>query len=208
VVLGVVVGITYHAYYYAADSGKVSVVEEAASPAAEYGHAGNLRTVTVAYPRSDGDASSDRTAASSIPDGRLDSYAMNSACTPRTALREITTFAPTNAAGATGDFVRVTLVHGTVTSPNGVVNKTTKEVTITDRLGRALFTETYVMTASGYARIGWSANELDDLGHVVKVTRSNGMIEEATWAVAARSGTRMAAGWSTPTRMTRWSGTI
>ena len=57
---------------------------------------------------------------------------------------------------------RELITHGTTNSPDGIANKTTREVKVLDEYSQNVLSETYVYTGSGYERISWVVKEFND----------------------------------------------
>lgn len=76
---------------------------------------------------------------------------------------------------------RLTITHGTVSSPDGVAYRSTREITITDAEGRLVVYDQAVYTGSGHATIVGETNTYDLLGHRVLSTRNGRITGEADW---------------------------
>lgn len=83
--------------------------------------------------------------------------------------------------GESGTALRVTVVHGTLTSSDGVALKTTKETTIRDERGNPVLQETYVYTGAGYIRVGWTASSFDDRGQLTQTLRHTNQLSTTLW---------------------------
>ncbi len=115
------------------------------------------------------------------PDGRLATYVYDDDGTyTDSGTPENASFDPETA----GTDDRVTITMGTTTYPDGVADKTTREVVVTDVLGNKMLQETYVCETAGsnYERIGWTVSRRDDLGRATDVYRSDNTHVENTWS--------------------------
>ncbi|MCP4624470.1 MAG: hypothetical protein GY850_13225, partial [bacterium] len=98
------------------------------------------------------------------PDGRLDTYTYETGVfTPR-ANPALSRFTP-----GQGADVRETVTYGTISSPAGVANKTTREITIENELGSQLFSETLVFDGGSFHRVEWTAWSLDQFDRVASI---------------------------------------
>lgn len=177
-VLGVMVSKTYHVYGINADGERFELEEKCVDPNADYGDPSNLRSVKTYYGNAAGVQLAGRLKSVQRPDGRLETYHYEYGhyipdMDPADCL-----FDPDPA----GRAFRTTVIHGTTNNPNGIAYKTTKETTVLDPAHNEVLTETYVyIGGSDYERIGWVVTEFDIFGNPVKIARSNGEIEEASW---------------------------
>ena len=181
-----VVARTFHVYGMDNSGGRVEMEERAASPAAAYGAAGNLGTTRVYYPDEALNPSpqSGKIKTVEYPDGRMDSYTYELGLYVASVPPADNSFE----ANATGDWVRVTLTHGTTDHPEGVEHKTTREVTIQDLLGYAAEQETQVFTGdtNDYPRIGWTVTYRDERHRVTDEHRSDGTHLQNGWACCGK----------------------
>jgi RHS repeat-associated protein len=135
-------------------------------------------TFTVRYAVTADQLYRNRVARMDFPDGRRDTYAYEKGdWVPNTADPSLSVFTP-NPAGLSE---RDTVTHGTTTTPNGIANKTTREMTIRDQCGRTVMTETYVYNGATYERVGWTASTFDPRGHLLETKRHNGQVMTAVW---------------------------
>lgn len=166
------VGRTYFVTYRDGQN-LIEISEQAGAQAAAYGTAGNFRT-TVRYRAND----DDRIEQIIYPDGRL------ATATYEYGLAAITYGHPTtvNFTSGAGQDQKVIVTAGTVGSPDGIANKTTRSIIYLNRASKQLYSETLVCTdGSNYAQVGWAAAQLDDLGHVTATYASNGTETHANW---------------------------
>lgn len=119
-----------------------------------------------------------RTAAVTFPDGRQDSYTYEKGDYVPNADPALRQFTP----AANGLAQRVTIVHGTETAPDGVTNRSSKDVSLLDGLGRVVLREKYVYTGAGYERVAWAAMDYDASGHLTQVRQHNGQTTSSAWA--------------------------
>lgn len=111
------------------------------------------------------------------PDGRQDTYSYEKGTFVVNADPALSQFTP----NATGLAERQIVVHGTTAAPDGVANKTTRDVSITDERGRGVYQESYVYTGSGFERIGWAAMTYNDRGQLTQMKRHNGTVSTAVY---------------------------
>lgn len=174
---------TYYAYYENGNGDYVELEERCGDASAAYGAAGNLRTERIYNPESASAASSQRLKSATWPDGRHETYAYEYGVYTTNADPALCSFTP----NATGDYIRATLTHGATNSPDGIANKTTREVTIEDRAGRTVMGETYAYAGgANYTRVAWTVSERDELGRTTAIHKSNGAHSEATWGCCGK----------------------
>ena len=137
----------------------------------------SLTTITTKYHLSASDFLTGRLASIQYPDGRLDTYTYEKGNYVTNAEPSLNEFIP----DANGLAQRDTVVHGSVTSPDGVAFKTTKGTTIRDQFGNAGLEEVHAYTGSGYSRVSWSVMDYDERGHLTQTRRSNGTVVTVTW---------------------------
>jgi len=109
---GVIVSKTYYSFVTNALGDITEIRDECSSAAAGFGDASNLRTITVRHSDSDGPWAA-QPASIRHPDGRLDQYAYEQG----NYVGDGET--PGVFTVGTGEFVKITLNHGTVEHPNG-----------------------------------------------------------------------------------------
>jgi len=156
---------TFYVYLDALNGERTEIAEQAATPTATYGAAGNQRTTTVYYPtewktEEEEEPWSNKVKTVTYPDGRMDTYEY----------------------WEDGEGTRTIATHGTVDSPEGVDGKTTQEISLTDRHGNVVREETraFVYGSSDWL-ISWAEHEYDDDGHMIGTTRSDGTETESHW---------------------------
>jgi len=177
-ILGNVVAKTYYVYQVDGSSGdRTEIVERCTDPSATYGDANNQRTVTVTYAYGTDLAESGLIKSMAYPDSRLDSYAYEYGIYTPDADPAV----PGTFSSGEGEDIRQTVIHGTVGQPSGIVNKTTREISISNQFGRELLHEIQVYTGSDYERIQWTVKLYDDEGHVTDVYNSDGTHTETDW---------------------------
>lgn len=179
---GIVVSKTYAAHYAADDGGRIQIQEKAVNQTSEYGDIGNVRTTRTYYPKSSG-PESERLKTVEQPDGRLETYTYERGI--YTPLRQAPGRfnATTN---AKGNAIRQMVTHGTVDFPDGIFQKTTREVSIRDAFGNEVLTQTEVYTGNGYERVDWTVNEFDSRGRVVATYFANGASRSSVWGTRGK----------------------
>jgi RHS repeat-associated protein len=173
---GTAVATTYYSYTSDAQGNRIEIIEQASAPGAAFGAAGNQRTTRIYYPKGTGSVESGRLKSIAYSDGRLDSYSYLSGTYER-ADNE----ARGNFLEGFGSDLQTVVTHGTVTHPDGIPGKTTREVTTENLLGRTMMQETLVYTGSGYELVSWSENTYDNEGHIIQVVNSDGTMNSANW---------------------------
>ncbi len=118
-----------------------------------------------------------RVASVQYPDGRQDTYTYEKGNFVVNADPSLSQFTQNDL----GLAERQTVIHGTTNSPDGVINKTTKDVSVTDQYGRSVYQESYVYTGSSYDRVSWSAMTYNDRGQLTQTKRSNGTTSTTVW---------------------------
>jgi len=159
---GQAVAVTYHVYVSGIDA-ETGITEQGLYPGSAYGAAGNLRTTRVSHP-SGLSRTSGRLISAAYPDGRLETHAYE----------------------YDGKAERHTVTHGTTAHPDGIAYKTTREITVTDALGRTMHQETRVYTGTDYILVDWTEYEYDINDHLVATTRSDGTRTDASWGCCNR----------------------
>ena len=176
--LGIVVAKTFLAYITNSSGEFMEVEEKCVNPTAAYGDPTSLRTVKTYYSAAAGNQLVGRLKSEQYPDGRLDTSAYDYGNYLWDANPAACRFQP----DPNGSSFRTTVTHGTTNSPNGIVNKTTRETSIADPANNDVLTETYVYTGgTNYERLEWEVREFDFFGHATKTVRSNGEMEDASW---------------------------
>ncbi len=177
-ILGTMVARTYRAYRQGGNGELQEIVEKAATPAAAYGDTDNLRTVTTYYGTNSVNCQIGRVASVAYPDGRLDTYTYQYGTYQPGAGEIPPAFTP----NPSSNYWCETVVHGTVTSPEGVGGKTTKETRIFDPMSQEILSETWVCTGGpNYERVAWTSKTFDEWQHPVLVRNSKGEKSEASW---------------------------
>jgi RHS repeat-associated protein len=111
------------------------------------------------------------------PDGTKDSYTYEKGTYTSNADPSLNQFTP----DPNGTYTRTTVVHGTDAAPDGVAFKTTKETSVSDVSGHALFREVYVYDGAAYQRVIWAVMSYDSRGHLTQTTGSNNQVTTAAW---------------------------
>ncbi|MBP7830096.1 MAG: hypothetical protein KA248_09290 [Kiritimatiellae bacterium] len=174
-VQGVAVAKTYFAYMAAANGEVTEIREECHAPTAAYGDPSNLRTRTVYYSDTE-ELWPGQVKSVTQPNGQFDWYVHEKGSYAGGATNW-GLFTP-----GTGAFVRITTVHGTTASTNGIAYKTTKELTIQDGLGNEIRKEGYVRASSGYPRVNRTLQVFDEQGRLTEVRYDNGLSRSTTWS--------------------------
>jgi RHS repeat-associated protein len=174
---GQTVAKTFHAYTTNAVKELTEIEEMCTDPTASYGAAGSLRKVTTYYGTNVAGQMIGRLKSVQRPDGTMDTY------TYEYGNYTVSTNASQCAFTADPDGLawRQTITRGTINAPAGIANKTTREVEVWDEYGRAVMTEAYVYIGSGYDRVGWAVNTMDNLNHLTKTEKSDGTIFTQSW---------------------------
>jgi RHS repeat-associated protein len=180
---GLVTRRTFHAYWIEGNGEGREVVEEAATPTAAYGDAGNRRTERD-YVFNGADAPVfGPLKAVRHPDGRVDTYSYQRGNYVTGADPASNRFVET----AGGTYKQTTVVHGTAEHPDGLALKTTEDRNVADRYGQVVLSEQYVHTEGDPVRIRWTAYELDVFGNPIDVRHSDGTSEQAQWDCCGKS---------------------
>ncbi len=174
---GQTVGKTFYAYTTNAVKELTEIEEMCMDTSASYGDAGSLRTTKVYYGTNVAGQMIGRLKSVQRPDGTMDTYTYEygNYTTSTNASQCAFTADPDGLAW------RETITHGTTNSPSGIAQKTTREVSVWDEYGRAVMTEAYVYNGSGYDRVGWTVNTVDNLNHLTKTEKSDGTIFSQSW---------------------------
>lgn len=172
---GVVVSKTVVSYVAGANGEIEELKEECAAPGDPFGAAGNRRTRTTFY--SDAEELWPGAVKSvEYPDGRLDRFVMERGNYVDGGDE------PGAFIVGSGDFVRSTVIHGTVLHPEGT-GKTTREVSVRRVLGEEILRETYVFGGTGYHRVDWTIRRFDEQGHLLSENFANGLARSSQWSI-------------------------
>ena len=172
---GHVVSKDYYVYQKDDTNNVVTEIHEiAATPATAYGNTANRRTVTVTYLPGAGPGAG-KIKEQVNPDNTKDTYTYESG-TYTPAAPNLGTFT-----AGSGIDVRVIVTHGTAAAPDGIANKTTREIIIRDEPGKELARQTLVYTGTGYEPVSWSVMAYDDDHHLTDTWNSDGTHTAATW---------------------------
>jgi len=139
--------------------------------------AASLTTSTTTYHFSASPFLANRVAATTYPDGRKDMYTYEKGDYVPNADPSLNVFT----ANVNGLAERTTLVHGTTSAPDGIAFKTQKETTIRDQFGHTVFQEAYVYNGMDYERVGWTAIDYDDRGHLIQKRDHKGQMTTVVW---------------------------
>ncbi len=174
---GIVIEKRFNAYITNAVREYTEVEEIAAGQNGQYGFEGNLRRETVYY-GTNNIYHVGRIKTKKYPDGRLDSHFYDYGFYHASATNPAESYFEVNADGAA---LKETIVHGTVTMPDGIANRTTRETRVLDERSRNVLNESYVYTGSGYERISWNVREYDAQSRLIKDYMSDGRLAEQAW---------------------------
>ena len=181
-VLNVEVGRTYFAWYVNGNGETVRIEERCGAPGADYGATGNLRTTTVYYPTNTTDGSAGQVKSVTYPDGRYELSEFELGAWQADSEN------PTNGnfyVGQGSDAIRRITLHASTANPNGLVNRSLKDVEVLVN-GRSVLNETYLLTAQEDVRIAYVVRVLDAFGHVTAEVKSDGRRTDATWACCGK----------------------
>ncbi len=178
---GQVVSRTYYVFQSTGKDGRTEITEQCLDFATGFGHPGNLRRVTGYYPFGTDRPESGKIKFEQAADGQITSYRYEAGGIVPALAPSDTGFIP-----GRGSEIRQIVTRGTVKSPKGLADKTTREVSIVNAFAQVLFSETQVYTGSGYEQISWQLNELDSLGRVKKELKSDGSETETSWSCCGK----------------------
>ena len=173
-VAGTVVSKTYFAYFSELNGEITEIKKDCVSPTASYGDASNRTTRTVYYSNAEA-LWSGQIKSVEYPDGRLDRYVLERGQWVTNA--DSSCFSPLDS----GDYLRTTLIHGTMSHPEGT-SKTTREVSVRPVLGKDVLRETYVSAAGVYYCADWTRLEYDERGHLVAEHFASGLSRSSVWS--------------------------
>ena len=139
--------------------------------------AASLTTSTTTYHFSASAFLANRVAAITYADGRKDTYTYEKGDYVPNADPSLNIFT----ANVNGQAERTTLVHGTTSAPAGIAFKTQKETIIRDQFGHTVLQEAYIYSGTDYERIGWTAIDYDDRGHVIQTRDHKGQMTTVVW---------------------------
>ena len=175
---GTVVAKTFKVYQIDADGKRTTIIEKCSAQDAAFGDHDNLRTVEVTnsfYSLKIVDAG--RVDTILYPDGRKESHSYNLGIyTPSSDLSQPGTFA----AGGGNHFRDIT-AYGTEDYPDGLANRTIRDVRVFDETGNTVLIKTQVYTGSDYETISWETRTYDAHGNLEQTVKSDGTVTEAVW---------------------------
>ncbi|CAA6690077.1 MULTISPECIES: RHS repeat domain-containing protein [unclassified Lentimonas] len=151
---------TFYAYFENASNEFVEIEEMAATSIAAYGDAANLRRTKTHYATTEDEDIAGRLKTEEHPDGRLDAYSYERL--------EDNTFI-------------TTVTHGVVEAPDGVANKTTREVTTLDPQGNETIKETYVYNGVTYELIETIEKDFNERGQITERRRNDRVLYSAIY---------------------------
>ncbi|NNG00201.1 MAG: RHS repeat protein [Desulfobacteraceae bacterium] len=180
---GQVVSKIFYVYKVDASGLRTTISERAGFVSAEYGNAENLRTKEITFAVDSTTAEAGKIKSRIHPDGRQSSYVyLNGVYSPASSPSQAGSFS----SGTQGSDVEEILTNGTIISPEGTANKTTREINIYDHVGNLMQSETQVYTGTLYETIEWETRTYDDLGRLKKTRRSNGTETDTTWSCCGK----------------------
>lgn len=169
-----IVSKTYFSFVACANGEIQEIKEECSTNGAAYGAAGNRRTRT-AYYSDEEELWPSQVKSIEYPDGRLDRYVLER------GTYEGGDLVPGTFTVGTGDYVRTTLIHGTMLHTNGT-GKTTREVSVRRVPGGDVLRETHVFGSDGDHCVDWTVRNYDDQGHLVDERFANGLSRCNIWS--------------------------
>ena len=191
-VQGIETARTYYAYIRAKDGSRTEITERCTLQGTPYGHPTNLRTVATYYGRQGNAPQAGKIKCRQFEDGRLATYMYETGRLQLSSGSAECRFIP-----GKGQAARTTITQGTTNHPEGIPYRTTREITITDAMGRKRLMETFVKTAEGFARIHWRFNTYDRMGRLVETLHSNQTRTESTWDCCGKTSETHANGITT-----------
>ena len=165
---------TYFSFVVCANGEIQEIKEECSTNGAAYGAAGNRRTRTTYYSDVE-ELWPSHVKSVEYPDGRLDRYVLER------GTYEGGDLVPGTFTVGTGDYVRTTLIHGTMLHTDGT-GKTTREVSVRRVPGGDVLRETHVFGGDGDHCVDWTVRNYDDQGHLVAERFANGLSRIAQWS--------------------------
>jgi RHS repeat-associated protein len=175
--LGITVSKTFNAYYF--ENGQYNeVAERASTPSAAFGDSANLKTTRIYYvPGACTSPTAGRLYREYFPNDTVKTYNYENGTYTVNADPAQSTFT-----AGTGSAVKMSVVYGTVASPDGVANKSIKQVTVFDEFGNTVRIENHIYTGnSTYTLVSWNAYIYDELCRVTDAYASNGTHRSQTW---------------------------
>ena len=169
-----IVSKTYFSFVACANGEIQEIKEECPTNGAAYGTAGNRRTRTTYYSDAE-ELWPSQVKSIEYPDGRLDRYVLER------GTYEGGDLVPGTFTVGTGDYVRTTLIHGTMLHTNGT-GKTTREVSVRRVPGGDVLRETHVFGSDGDHCVDWTVRNYDDQGHLLAERFANGLSRVSQWS--------------------------
>jgi RHS repeat-associated protein len=180
-ITGIVVSKTFLSIERHADTSRVETEERCPKQNCSFGANDNLRAVRRYYPKDPTDPQgNDSGMLKSVqhPDGRLDSYSYERGTVENGSFR----------ADATGNALRTTITHGTVSHPGGIAYRSTEDVSTTDDIGQSILDETHVYTGAGHELLTSTARTYDSSGRLLRTENSNGEVTTTEWGCCSENG--------------------
>lgn len=192
-ILGQTVSKTYHAYIIDADGERTEITQRCARPDAAYGDTDNMTTYTTYYASNTGLPESGRLNNVIYPDGRMDVYSYGTG----TYSYPSTDDDPGSYTLGSGSDLIDIVTHGTWDQPDGIANKTTREISVSNDLGRTLMQSVEVFTGSGYEQIQWQTQRYDTDGRLTDTFSSGNTHTHSDWNCCGKESETDAAGGTT-----------
>lgn len=177
---GIIVSKIFYAYMRLETGERIEITEQCQNSDAVYGDTSNLRTTRTRYPSGNETIEKGRLKTIQYPDGRLDTF----------------TYERGNFRG-TDDEERVIVTHGTIDNPEGIAQKTLREVTVSSPLGNTIYQGSYLYTGAGYEEISYSTMVYDEFDRLIETNHSNGTKTTAVWGCCSKESETDATGMTT-----------
>ncbi len=177
---GIITAKTFHHFSYNGDAERLEIFEQCTTQDCQFGDDSNLRTVTTYFPKSSG-PESQKLKSQLTPDGQLTTYLYESGNFSSSPDPQRAVFT-----AGKGSALRVSKIHGTAKSPDGIALQTMKETSIADAHGNEVMQETYIKTESGFERVSWSYKTYDNQGRLIETLYSNHTRTEAVWSCCGK----------------------
>ena len=174
-VLGVLTSQTLKAYY--TSSGSYYEVVQQCPGDESWDSPGNLKTIKQYYAKTADAASRGRVWKITYPDNTMDTYTYEYGNWTQSPVSANSSFS-----AGTGNALRVSIVHGTTASPNGIANQSTRDTTVYDIHGNIVQNEQYVCVGgANYERIAWEVMNYNASNQKTAQYYSDGASENWTW---------------------------
>jgi len=182
-VAGKLVSLSYLSIRSNGSGGHIDIEERCPNVSSTFGDGSCLRTETHYRGGDPADPLLGRVDQVKHTDGRLDTYDY-----------ELGRWNGANFLRGDGKALRTTVTHGTVTRPDGVANKSTREVSIVDDLGHAVRDEHHISVGGSYVLASWTQRAYNADGHLTSTTNSTGQEQRSSWGCCAQNAETDASG--------------